>query len=89
MAGTKKKRKLAKKKESKSEILTFAGWSSGDMAYGIVPNGEIVYGEIQKFYPKDSSGPSVQIITLPDQKFRTVLVETLTEKKPTKKRIKK
>ena len=83
LAGTKKK-KHAKKKIEKVQSL--GSWSIGDMAYGKAPNGDILYGEVLKFYPKDNQGPAVLILTIPDYKSRTVLLSSLTEQKPKKKR---
>ncbi len=82
-----RKKKAQQKKPKREEISEMDGWSIGDIAWAPYNYGQPIQGEINKFYPLNKEGPAVCMIDVKSGHYRTVLLSTLVEEKPKKKRV--
>ena len=82
------KRKKRKIKDTVPLISEYEGYHLEDIVYAKITTGEIRYGPISAFYPKDNLGPAFGFIDWADGKYRVALIEWIVEK-PTRTQKKK
>ena len=67
-------RKKRTKIPQREKVLEFEGLKAGEKIWALTVDMQISQAEILEFYLKDQSGPATSVWTIPDGKYRTVLV---------------
>ena len=82
---------MAKKKDKKkifNEIQELSGYKIGGFVYTKSNSGELYYGKIIRFYPKNKTGPAFLLQEFKDYKYIASLISNIIDK-PTAKQKKK
>ena len=74
-------RKKRTKIPQREKVLEFEGLKAGEKIWALTVDMQISQAEILEFYLKDQSGPATSVWTIPDGKYRTVLVKNCFQTK--------
>ena len=80
----KKKRKIPQREK----VLEHEGIKAGEKLWALTVDMQVVQGEVLEFHLKDKAGPAMSIWTIPEGKYRTVLVKNCSYSKKEVKQLK-
>ena len=82
------RRKKKVVRPQREKILEYENLKAGEKTWALTSDMQILQAEIVEFHPTDNVGPAVSITTIPDGKYRTVLVKNCVQTKKEAKQLK-